>query len=234
MAAVSTYKFKVLFACGDAFTAETAGSISIVIDGGTPEVVDLGAQEGDYYWKEFDAPSTSIVITASCSDTYVAIQVVHLQGTHAGLCTMNSAVAGSGAFHWKDRLNLIDAYAPKLTYISLGANDLYHGQTEAQYEANMDTILTKLATYGDIILGFYCIFKSDYSGLSAEEFGRIESFRKIANNLALKYNALFVDYHDCFIDGATAYTNGLMSDGIHLNDTGHEMAYQFLKSKVNI
>lgn len=238
IASQSSYKFKVLFACGNVFDGETAGSISIVIDGGAPEVIDLAQESGNYFWKEFDAPTTendgNIVITAVDNTKYVAIQIVHMQASHVGLNFHNIAVPGSGAFHWVDRLNIIDAYAPKLSFVGLGANDILKGQTIDQYETNMRLILNKLASYGQIIYAYYACFVSGYSGLTATEFARIEPFREKARQLALEYDALFLDFQGLFVDGATATSNGYISDGIHLLNTGHEVSTQYMLSKVYV
>jgi lysophospholipase L1-like esterase len=235
------YKLRLLFASDGVF-AEAPGSISIVVNGGAPTNVNL-AGSTKYKWVDIDPEgSYDVVFTATTTGgKAVACQVVHYVYNFVSLKCINFATGGSGAYHWAQRLNIIDAYAPKLTYVGLGGNDIYHNRTDAQYETAMRAILTKLKSYGDVICGYYFpvdVTHANLSALTAQEKAdmllKVERFRVIAQRLALEYGALFIDYHNVFVDGATMTANELLLDEIHPNINGHEMKYQYLRSKLYI
>lgn len=224
------YKIKLLFASDGVF-AEPAGSISYTVNGGTATVVDL-AGSTHYKWVEIDPGGAyDIVITASLTaGEAIGLQAIEYLTNLTGVKCVNLATGGSGAYHWAARTNIIDAFAPKLTLIEVGANDQVQGRTVAQYEADYRAIITKCKTHGDVAILHYAAWNT----ADAELLAKVPLFKAVVEKLVEEFNLAYVDFHKVFISGPIANAKGLLSDEIHPNAAGHELAYRYLKTIVRV
>jgi len=229
---IATYGLatKILFASDGAIAGKTAGAISYSVNGGDPVAVELSGSTL-YKWVEIAAPGSSVNIVVTTDITageVVAIQCVMLASNLTGAHVINFGTGGSQVRHWVERLSILDAFAPKMTLVGVGGNDMVNGVTTAQFIVSYRALLTKLATLGPIVMLIYFPWLTADAGTLA----LITEYRAATKALAEEFGATVIDFHDIVIDGATMNAKGLMSDTIHPNDAGYYVLYQWLRKKL--
>lgn len=106
----------------------------------------------------------------------------------------------------------IKAYAPDLTIISLGLNDMNSGVSADTYKANLQMLITAAQVSGDVVLTTFP--PSQQAALFSQEPGFVAAMKAVAatNNLGVI---------DVFANFGSAYNQPLMSDPVHPNNAGY-------------
>lgn len=90
-----------------------------------------------------------------------AVKVIAIEGYNSAteqVSVMNCGWGGSKAADWTGTtnffspLNVIDTFAPDLTLINLGVNDLGPATPVATYKSSLQTLITECLLYGDVAL----------------------------------------------------------------------------------
>ena len=211
-------------------TYPTYGSLSVVIDGGDPVVIDCGIGS-DPNWAAstditglVDGAHTATItsVLAGGANNNVNIQgAVPLKGT-AGIRVNNIGNWGTTSANGADyttgaspKAANITLFAPILTTIAYLANDVIVNTTLAAYKANIQALITASKVYGDVLL--------IANGLRAETglHTQIE-YAKVLFDLAKINNCAFVDINTRWNNDA-AYQKDVLGFGeLHPNDAGHQ------------
>lgn len=110
----------------------------------------------------------------------------------------------------------IDIWNPALTIIAYTAND-FAGQTAlATYTTNLQTLVTRALTYGDVLLVSVGPTNATYP---ISQTAYVDAMKQVA----LANNVAFIDIYGRWNGGAYAkVTLGLLADDVHPNAAGHQ------------
>lgn len=201
----------------------SGGTAAFVIDGGAEETLNMAAASSSI--KEYtktglaDAEHT-IVISLKTAGRLSLHGAYALKGT-SGVRVNNLGSSGlTSVAHTTYALNMIstiDYWTPKLTVISLGANDFNTQVALDTFEANLQTLITRALTFGDVMLtnigGNYD--KASPTILQSE-------YNNIIKKLAISNECAFVDITKRQGEThAVADSIGYLADIVHPNAEGH-------------
>ncbi len=202
------------------------GKMNIQIDGGGTTVYDMNnASLINPYTFDITGladSSHTITITTDCTGgKYIYLfGAIPLKGT-AGMrvhnCARTGILTASASTYPAVLASEIDIYAPVLTTIAFGANDYTGNVTIDAFKANVQAMITRAKTFGDVLL--------IANGLRTEAGAYPQSQYAMAlKSLATLNNCAFIDINSRWNNSYT-YANttlGLMFDGVHPNLAGHQ------------
>ncbi|MBB3691440.1 SGNH/GDSL hydrolase family protein [Sphingomonas sp. BK580] len=128
-----------------------------------------------------------------------------------GVAGVQSGFQADTANAWSPA-NALATYAPSLTVINLGTNDLNQGQTLATFLANESTIIDKAQLSGDVIVIWPAVAGTTAGG--GTDATRA-AWKPQLRALAASKGALFLDEEAMFGGRVGAQSGGWFSDDLH-------------------
>ena len=205
--------------------ATFAGTFTVTVDAGEPTALDNeDVTTHVKYWDitGLSAGDHTAVITNTEEGRQMYIYgVAPLKGTsglrvnmmgRASARAADSLIETSGI----SALDLMfDAsFAPDLSIISLGANEVLDQTPLSEFKQSMQTIITAAQSTGDVLLtsigvrsGSFTIPQYDYVN--------------VIKNLAFENSCAFLDIYSRWGGSEGAIASGYMVDTVHPNDAGH-------------
>lgn len=174
------------------------------------------------------ATTNTITITATGAQVYI-VGVEPYLSTTKKMRWGNAGVGSATTTNWVTNAStfggpgLIRAYAPDLTFISLGINDATAAATSATVAANLQTLITAAQISGSVVL---MTMPPSSTGQAAglNEPGYLVTIAA----LAASNGCAFADWYSRFGSYTAANALGLMSDTVHPNDLGYQDTAQML------
>lgn len=211
---------KVMFRTSTTAAAEA----SMVIDGGAPETFSLynaTAIIKEYTKTGLGAGSHTIVITfSSATGTMNLLGGYEYKGT-AGIRVNKMGISGGITRDFVDAdFNLqcvIDHWSPKLTVISLGANEFNTSVALNTFRTNYQTIISRALTYGDVMCtSIGGIFQQTTQTIP------ISSYNTVVKELAIANNCAYLDISKRWGETYTVASSlGYLVDTVHPKIEGH-------------
>lgn len=134
----------------------------------------------------------------------------------AGFEIMNSAICGNTAAQLRARLQAdVLARKPDLVSICIGTNDCLGKRPVADYEADMEALVSDLERAGIKVL---LVAPSPLGNPEREQ--RFQGFVAAIRNVAAKHKLLVADAHAEFVKGAKDGREMLGADGVHHGKDG--------------
>lgn len=115
--------------------------------------------------------------------------------------------------------NLLATYAPHLTVICLGINDWIAAVSAATFTTNMQVLITKALSTGDVILVTPPPTQIGYSGTTQ---ANMDALRAATFALAATNNVPVLDIFGRFVSYTDANSYGFYGDGAHPDRTGYQ------------
>jgi len=157
------------------------------------------------------AGNHTIVLTSTAGMYIIGFEVI--ENTTSGVKVTNLGQAGRKTSDITGRISgALTAYAPDVTLIGLGTNDMLQGVSTSTFQTNMQTLITAALTTGDCIL---VVPPTDGSGNNNSAL--MQSYSAVYYALADSNNIPIVDMNKRLIN----YSTGLLNDGVgHLTNRG--------------
>lgn len=114
--------------------------------------------------------------------------------------------------------NALAVYAPHLTVVKLGTNDLNQSVPLATYLANITTIVQKAQLSGDVIVCWPAVAGTSPTG--GNDTVRA-TWKAALKALAVRLDCVFADEEALFGGRLGAQTNGWFADALHENAAGY-------------
>jgi len=208
------------------------GSLSIVIDGGAPDVWSLnGTLDYNKIWTKtgLSAGDHTIVVTKTDANYTLFHGLLPIKGT-AGININNFGIygaystsyipSGSGILDTTAKNFFLDYWAPVLSIICIGSNDASKTPSSIpldQHEAALQSLITACKVHGDVLL--------IAGGLRSETSTiPISSYTAVQKQLAKPNNCAFIDMNtrwgNVYATANTTY--GFYSDTVHPSNAGHQ------------
>jgi len=203
----------------------TEGTFTATVDAGEPVALDNeDVTTHVKYWDitGLDAGDHTAVITNTEEGRRMYIYgVTPLKGT-AGLRVNMMGRASARATDCLIETSGISAldlmfdssFAPELTIIAFGANEVLDQTPLSEFKQSLQTIITAAKSTGDVLLtsigvrsGSFAIPQPDYVN--------------VIKNLSFENSCAFLDIYSRWGGSAGAIASGYMVDTVHPNDAGH-------------
>lgn len=204
----------------DYYYRGTTAAHTVTIDGGAPINIPNpgGASDIRKHTVTGLANTThTIVVTATNSFTYMFGVDVH-SGTGVAVC--NAGISGTTSADWAvtdfdGPRPVSSAWAPDLTVLILGANDVTTGISVAAFEANMAALIASYKALGDTVIGV------PIPRGNAESDSLFPPYVEAIYRLAEAQDVPLIDLSARWGTAAQATTLGMMSDTLHGSATGY-------------
>jgi lysophospholipase L1-like esterase len=144
------------------------------------------------------------------------LKQVHVLNFGAGGYT--SANAASTAVYFST-LPAIQHFAPHLSIINIGLNDMAGAVSVATYKANIQAIITACAATGSVVLRTPNPAQVGFSGTAA---GVEVAYNSALYDLASENNLVIIDNWQRQIDWTAMVANGMIVDPVHPNKLGYQ------------
>lgn len=196
----------------------TGASFSYTVDGGaSTNVTTNGGQSVGVQSITGLANTTHTVVITSGSNTQIVALHVHSAAT-SGIQFWNAGIGSSRTDHWYNGgawyagSKLVSAWSPNMTTIKLGINDATaQAVPPANYQANMQAMITQALTTGDVLL---------LTPVPANTVD-LSQYLPILYLLADINNVPLLDMTYRWKDYTTMNGLGVYSDGYHPNQAGY-------------
>lgn len=169
---------------------------------------------------------------------------------------VNAGVSGDTSADLRDRLKSVLAQNPDLLIINVGVNDVWHqffdfkanraipagdfpaGVTLADYQTNLDAIITTAQAQGiQVVL----MSPTPIRETEGSENQRLQGYITIMQTLAQTYDCEFVNLYQPFMGAIATYQNVagpaqrlLTYDGVHANPAGNQLIAQSLLTALGV
>ncbi len=198
------------------------GSESFTI---TPTGAAGGLARGEIVFATRDTGAISVTRSGNSGGLHLA-GMVAWDSTKPGIEIANLGVFGVTSGFYTDttqalsQLNALALYAPHLTVINLGTNDIAQNVPQATWLANLRTIVAVAKASGSVLLTWPSV------GGAANSFGQDQTrllWSAALRALASELGCAFVN-EEALLGGRTAaQANGAFRDGIHEVDWAYDM-----------
>jgi lysophospholipase L1-like esterase len=202
------------------------GSISVTIDG-SPATINYSVATGQYTIVSItgltDGVHTAVLTNLAAVDVYLsgAFEIKGTKGIRVNMCGKSGAISNSYSGYEFSMQSTIDVFAPSLTVIALITNDIGFGTTVDDYKANIQKLITRAKTFGDVLLLANTV-RTDRTDVVQKPFV------DVLRTLAVSNNCAFVNIYNRW--GIQGNTLGFMADTLHPSEAGHQdMANALLK-----
>lgn len=157
--------------------------------------------------------------TANTNSVYIA-GVIAYDSTVPAIEIVNAGRFGSKTADWNVTTNpwnpigAIGAYAPKLTFINLGANDLANAVSPSTGSTNLQAVVTAAKASGDVVIVNPAMGSRPAWGTLAEQ----TAWRAMLQALAVANTCPMIDENEIW--GGYSGDASKFADGIHENTAG--------------
>lgn len=206
------------------YQGAACGRFTATIDGGAPvEFNSNGATVAAVHWEVTglaDGNHTLVITQNEAGKLTLLLGIYALKGTKGVRVNANSKFGGAIANAVTNSNVLfaeIDYWSPSLTIIEFMTNDYFSQVPTATYKTNMQTLITRAKTFGDVLLLPNGIRRETNTIKQTDYLAALK-------DLAVTNNIAFMDTFDKW-GGDYDYANGTLNylyDTVHPNDAGHE------------
>lgn len=200
------------------FTVDDGGAVLATINGAGANALVRSARIA--LSSRGSGKTINVKRTVTNTNSIYIVGVIAYDNTIGAIEIVNAGRFGSKTADWNVTTNpwspigAIGAYAPKLTFINLGANDLANAVTPATGSTNLQAIITAAKASGDVVLLIPAMGARPAWGDGAAQ----AAWRTMLLNLAQANNCAVLDLNAIW--GGYVGDSSKFADGIHENGAG--------------
>jgi lysophospholipase L1-like esterase len=207
------------------YISETGnGVLGYNINGSGASTVDTSTNNGTI--QSFTTTATLGTNTLNLSwSSGGAVKIIAVEGYNSAVeqvSVMNAGWGGSKAADWTintnffSPLNAIAPFAPDLSLINLGINDLGPSTPIASYKASLQTLITQCLTYGDVALVAFTPVSIANKDLATQG-----TYIDALYELGVTNNIPVIDLWRRFVSYEIMNPLGMYFDALHPNGNGY-------------
>ena len=193
------------------------GAFTYAIDGGAATTVTptgAGTLASVTVTGLANTTHTLTITTTSTSPFYLVWADV--RGATSGVLIANFGVCSSTTGDWVNGNfyfpgNMMADWAPDVTFLNLGINDVGGSVATSTIKANLQTLITQFKASGDVIM----VTSNPHQSLNFTALNQAKYQLAISNDIPL------IDLYDRFTSYAVSNPLGLYADAAHPNGTGY-------------